>query len=109
MSPGKLLEVEQEKLDKISSLSSAMLDLKKRQLSLEKEKSLITQEKCSRLKKLRHDEYKGKANEMDEKERNLCRKTNRLVDEFISTCDETPFHKALVHILENLKGTFTLT
>ena len=42
--------------------------------------------------------------EMDAKERELCKKTNQLVDELVDTCDETPFHKALIKILGNMKG-----
>lgn len=41
---------------------------------------------------------------MDEREKELCRKTNKLVDELMDTCDETPFHQALLNILGNLKG-----
>ena len=56
------------------------------------------------MRKLRQDEYNGKATEMDEKERELCRRTNRLVQEFVSSCDETTFNKTLVNILGNMKG-----
>ena len=98
------MEVEQEKLDKISSLSSTLLDLKKRQSKLQSEKNKIMKDKCSRLKKLSQEEQKGKKTEMDEKEKELCRNTNKLVDEFINTCDDSAFNKALVHILGNMKG-----
>lgn len=41
---------------------------------------------------------------MDEKERELCRRTTELVDNLADSCDETPFNKALLQILGNLKG-----
>lgn len=104
LSPGKLQEVEQKKLDEISSLSTSMLELKKRQSQLADEHNNLMKEKCSQLKNLRLAEYKGKAKEMDEKERDLCRRTNELVDDVVSKCDDTPFHKALIEILGNFKG-----
>lgn len=61
-------------------------------------------DKCEQVKKRRLEEYKRKSNELDEKERELCRKTNQLVDELVFICDDTPFHKALIKILGNLKG-----
>lgn len=42
--------------------------------------------------------------ELEAKERELCKKTNQLVDELVDTCDDTPFHKALIKILGNMKG-----
>ena len=97
-------EVEQKKLDEISTLSTNLLDLKKRQSQLELEKNNLMKEKCERLRKIRLEEYHGKTAQMDEKERELCRKTNVLVDELVSICDDTPFHSALIEILGNLKG-----
>ena len=104
LSPGKLQEVEQEKLDNISSLSSNLLELKKRQGQLEVEKNNIMKDKCERLRKLRLEEYKGKTKELDAREIELRRKTNQVVDEFVNSCDDSPFHRALVQILGNFKG-----
>lgn len=104
MSPEKLQEVEQQKLDKISSLSANLIELKKRQLRLEDERNNLMKEKCSRLKKLKLEEHRGKTTEADEKEKELCRKTNQLVNEVVDACDDTPFHNALIEILGNLKG-----
>lgn len=57
------------------------------------------------MKKLQLDEFKAKKSELDEKEKELCRKTNQLVEELASTCDDgTPFHKSLLKVLGNLKG-----
>lgn len=104
MSPGKIQEAESQKLDTISELSSRLLDLKKTHSWLLEQKVKNLKTKCHRLKKVRIEEYKAKSNELDEKEREICRKTTKLVDELASTCDDTPFHKALLKILENLKG-----
>ena len=104
LSPGQLLEVEQDKLDKISSLSCNLVELRKRQAQLEDEKNNLMKENCSRIQKKRLEEHKGKRAEVDEKERELCRKTNELVDDLVNTCDDTPFHQALIQILQNLKG-----
>lgn len=60
--------------------------------------------KCEKMKKLRLSEYKKKASELDEKERNLRKKTNQLVDEVVANSDDTPFHEALIKVLGNLKG-----
>ena len=60
--------------------------------------------KCEMVKKMRLQEYKDKTMEMDKKERELCRKTNQLVDELVEACEDTPFQKALLKILGNLKG-----
>ena len=106
VSPGDLQDIENEKLDRISSLSSSLLDLKKRQGQLAIERDKLIQEKCQRLKVMRMEEHKRKTADIDEKERELCRKTNELVDEFVRSCDKTPFHTALIQILGNLKGTF---
>ena len=106
LSPGKLHEVEQKKLDQISILSSNLLELKKRQSQLEVEKNNLMKEKCERQRKIRLEEYHGKTAQMDEKERELCRKTNQLVDELVEICDNTPFHNALIQILGNLKGIY---
>lgn len=109
MSPGKLQNEENEKLDKISAMSNCIIDLKKHQAKLVAEKDSLVKEKCLRLKKMRMEEHKQKTSELDEKERELCRQTNQLVDDFINTSDNTPFHNALVHILGNLKGTLKNT
>ena len=61
-------------------------------------------EKCDRQKRMSMEEYKGKTAEMDEREKELCQKTNKLVDELVDTCGDTPFHKALIELLRNLKG-----
>ena len=50
------------------------------------------------------DQYKEMAAVLDAKERELCKKTNQLVDELVDSCDESPFHKALIKILGNMKG-----
>lgn len=109
MSPGKLLQVEQKKLDDIYSLSTNLVDLKKRQSQLSNEKDNLLKEKCERIKKMRLDEFKGKSLEMDEKEKDLCKKTNLLVDQLVNTCGEIPFNKALIDILRNFKGIITLS
>lgn len=99
-----MLEVEQEKLNRISSLSSNLVELKKRQSQLQVQKKKISEDKCSKLQKLRQEEMRGRTNEMDENEKELCRSTNRLVDEFINTCDDSAFNKTLVNVLGNMKG-----
>lgn len=81
-----------------------LLDLKKKQWDLNAEKTVNLRTKCEMVKKMRLEAYKAKTNELDAKERELCRKTNQLVDELVATCDDTPFHKALIKILGNLKG-----
>lgn len=85
-------------------MSITMLDLKKKQKDLNEEKNVNLRTKCEQVKKLRLEAYKQKSNELDAKERELCRKTNQLVDELVAICDDTPFHKALIKILGNLKG-----
>ena len=57
------------------------------------------------MRKIRLQQYKEKSQELDKKERELCRRTKQLVDELASTCDDTPFHKALIQLLGNFKGT----
>lgn len=104
LSPGKLQEVEQENLDKISTLSNSLLEKKKRLSQLEKEKETMLHEKFSRLKNLRQEENNSKATDMDDKERELCRRTNQVVSEFVQSCDETRFNKTLINVLGNLKG-----
>lgn len=84
-----------------------MLELKKRQGQLAQEKSNLLKEKCDRSKKQRIEQYKRQTAEIDEKERELCRKTNQLVEELVNTCDDTPFHKALIQILSNMKGIYS--
>ena len=87
-------------------MTLTLLDLKKKQADLNAEKTIQLRTKCELVKKLRIEAYKKKTLELDEKERELCRKTNRLVDELVATCDDTPFHKALIKILGNLKGNY---
>ena len=101
--------MEQENLEKISSLSACLLELKSKLSQLENEKDILLQEKCYRMKKLKQHEYNGKTSDMDERERELCRSTNRLVEEFVNSCDQTPFNKALVHVLGNMKGIFLIS
>ena len=98
------MEVEQQKLDEIATVSNSMLELKIQQSTLHQEKIVQLQTNCDRLKKMRLEEYDKTSKELDEKEKELCRKTNQLVQELVSTCDDTPFHKALIKILGNLKG-----
>ena len=104
MSPGKLLEAEQSKLEKLSVLSTSILELNQRQCQLNEEKDEIMKQKYDKLKKMRLEEYKLKSAEIDEKERELCRQTNHLMDELINTGDDSNFHKALIQILSNMKG-----
>lgn len=85
-------------------MSCTLLDLKKKQSSLLVESNQQMKTKCDMVRKTRLQQYKEKSKELDQKERELCRKTNQLVDELVSTCDETPFHQALIKILRNLKG-----
>ena len=77
-------------------------------LLLDKQRSEEIKTKCDRVKNQRIQEYKEKTQELSEKERDLCRQTNQLINEFIDTCDDTPFHKALIKILRNLKGIIYL-
>ena len=56
------------------------------------------------VKKLRLQELENKSQELQEKERALSRKTTDLVDELVAACDDSPFQKALIKILRNLKG-----
>ena len=97
-------EVEQKKLDEISLLSASLVELRKRQGQLDDERNNLMKEKCDRVRKIRLEEYKGKSNDLDEKEKELILKTNQLADELVNTCDKTPFHQALINILGNLKG-----
>ena len=106
MSPGKLQEVEQGKLDKISSLASSLLELKKKQCELANEKNNLMKEAFEKQKSLRLKEYQEQSVEMDEREKELCKKTNQLLADLVSTSDESPFNKALIQILGNMKGTF---
>ena len=55
---------------------------------------------------MRLEHYKQMSQELDEKERELCKKTKQLVDDLVATCDDTPFYKALIKILGNLKGLY---
>lgn len=100
-----MIDLELEKMDQISALSTSLFELKKRQRQLSEEKEVLMKEKWERLKKLRILQFKNRNSDMDEREREQCRKTNQLLDEFVSTCDGTPFHNALIQILSNMKGT----
>ena len=104
MSPGKLQDVEQNKLRNISELCSCLLDLKQKQRKLEEERTIQLQTKCDMVKKMRIEEYKQKSNELGEKEKELCMKTNKIVDELVALCDDSPFHKSLIKTLGNMKG-----
>lgn len=104
LSPGRLQEAEGRKLDEISNMSGSLLDLKKKKSAILSERSKNMQTKSDMVKKLRLEEYKQKSKDLDDRERDLCRKTNQLVDEFVATCDNSPFHKSLIKILNNLKG-----
>ena len=68
------------------------------------EGSAHLKDKCEMVKKKRIEQYKQMAIALDAKERELCKKTNQLVDKLADTCDDTPFHKALIKILGNMKG-----
>ena len=91
-------------MDQISQLSSDLLTLKVKKSKIHKESSAHLKTKCDIVKKNRIDQYKKMSTELDAKERELCKKTNQLVDELVATCGDTPFHKALIKILRNLKG-----
>ena len=97
-------EVEVAKLNSISEMSTSLLDLKKKICSLNLKQKEELKDKCEMVKKSRLEEYKTKSHELQEKERELTRKTNELVDELVATCEDTPFHDALIKILRNLKG-----
>ena len=85
-------------------MSSTLMDLNKKRSALEAEKKTQLRTKCEVVRKMRIESYKQKATELEIKERELCRKTNQLVDELVEHCDDTPFNKALIKILGNLKG-----
>ena len=97
-------KVENDKLDKIESISNNMLALKIQQAKLEKERIVQLQNKFDQVKQLRIEDYRQRKTELDEKERQLSRKTTQLVEELAATCEDTPFHKSLLKILGNLKG-----
>ena len=99
-------EIENKKLDDIESISNNMLELKIQQAKLEKERIVQLKNKCAQVKQLRIDDYRKRKTDLDEKERELSRKTTQLVAELAATCEDTPFHKALLKILSNLKGIF---
>ena len=99
-----LEEEEQEKIETIAKLSSSLLELKKKQSILHEENANKLKTKCELLKKKRIEEYRQKTVELDAKERELRRKTNRLVDDLVETCGNTEFHKALIKILRDFKG-----
>ena len=96
--------MEIKKLDKISELTSSLIELKKKQGQLKVQEATEIESKCAKVKKMRLEQYKKMTKELDAKERDLCRKTNQLVDDLVATCDDTPFHQALIKILRNLKG-----
>ena len=100
----KLREVESRKLDEIETISINMLELKIQQTKLNKEKLVQLKTKCDQVKKMRVEEYRKKKSALDDKERELSRKTTQLVEELAATCEDTPFHKSLLKILGNLKG-----
>ena len=87
-------------------MSASLLDLKKKEAELAKERT--SQDKGEMAKNLRLQEYKNKRQELQEKERDLSQKTNDLVDELVDSCEDTPFHKALIKNLKNLKGTYNI-
>lgn len=95
-------------MEHISQLSSSLLDLKKKKDNIQKETTLHLKNKCDLVKKKRIEEYKVMTTEINAKERELCRKTNQLVDELVDACDDTPFQKALMKVLTNLKGNKVL-
>ena len=68
------------------------------------ENAVNLRNQCERVKEMRLEVYKQKSQQISEKERELCRKTNQLVEELVATCDDTPFHQSLIKILKNLKG-----
>lgn len=101
-------EIENTKLDEIESISNNMLELKIQQAKLEKERIVQIKNKCNQVKQLRIDDYRRRKTDLDEKERELSRKTTQLVEELAATCEDTPFHKALLKILGNLKGSYSI-
>lgn len=80
------------------------MELKKKHSQLLEQKTSEIINNGNMIKKFRIEEYRKRSQQLDEKERELCRKTTKLVDELVDTCDETPFHRALIKILGNLKG-----
>lgn len=106
MSPGSNFLAEKEKLDRIYDISLSLLALNKTKSQLMADHTRQMQEKCDLLKRNRIQEYKNQRQELDAKERELCRKTNQLAAELVDTSDDTPFQKALIKILGNLKGIF---
>lgn len=97
-------EGEQEKLAEIASLATSLLQLKNQQSQLNEEKALFVRTKCDQVKKKRIEEHRLKSQELDSKEKELTKKTKQLVDELMDTCEDTPFHRALLNILKNLRG-----
>lgn len=75
---------------------------------MEEEINIKIKTKCEMLKKMKMEEYKQKSNDLDDKERELCRKTNQLVDKLLAVCDKSPFQKALLKLLSNMKGNLAL-
>ena len=95
-----------EKLNLISEMSKSLMDLKKKKCSLLTEQTSQMKNKSEIVRKMRLQEYKEKSKELDERENDLCQKTKQLVDELVSASDDTPFHKALIKLLKNLKGAY---
>lgn len=106
---GELEQEERSMLDQISELTTRLLDLKKTQSWLNDQRAKSLKTKCLRMKKLQLDEYKAKNIELDDREKELCRKTNQLMADLTSTCDNTPFQKSLIKILQNLKAAMNTT
>lgn len=93
-------------MNKISDVSNSLLELKKKKSALLQERNNHMKTKCDMVKKKRLEEYKQKNKDLDDAERNLCRKTNQLMQELVSASDESPFNKSLIKILGNMKGIY---
>lgn len=104
LSPGRLQDAELEKLNRISTMSASMIDLKKKHSSLMEEIVRLMKKKDEIEKNRKMQKYKEQNQKLDEKERELCRKTNQLLQELASCSDESPFNKALINLLGNMKG-----
>ena len=104
LSPGRVQDEEQDKLEEIARLSTSLIDLRTQKSQIMGEGYVHLQTKCDLVKKKRMEQYKQMSAALDAKERELCKKTNQLVDELVDSCDDTPFHKALLKILGNMKG-----
>ena len=82
--------------------------MKEKKTVVLKEKEQLVKEKSEINKVLKLNENKIRNRELNERERDLSRKTNKLFDELASTCDDSPFNKALLKLLGNMKGNFIL-